>query len=678
MATLRGDSLVLTDTLQDFSNLDNLHETASTVIGGVTYVYAASRGSDLIQISTLDADGTLTPVGTLADTAGTTLEDVTALRVVEVGGNTFLVAGNAPSGSTTDGLTVFSVSDTPPYLTFADRVLNNSDPDTNLDGIFGIETVTTSGGTYIYAGGLSGDGLSVFELSAAGGLTSVQNIAEDATLELNGVFGIEAFTRFGTTYLAVGAETDDGLSIFSVNPDGTLTSVTDFDGAADGSLDGTTGLTTFAIGNDVYVFAPQFAGDAVTVLRFDGSALEVVQIIESATALNGLIEARVIEIGDRALLAVASRNGSAVQVFEIETDPLTGALGTLFPVQSIEANTGQGALSGANYLQTVEIDGRTFVLAAARNSDAINVYEVGGGDDVLEGTVGADDIAGGGGDDLVLANAGDDTVLGGDGDDELRGGSGDDTVEGGAGSDVVEGGSGEDLLRGDDGSDWIRGGSGDDAASGGDGNDTIRGGDDEDRLFGSDGADVLAGNAGDDLLRGGNDADELFGGAGEDDMNGEDGDDALSGGLGDDLIRGGDGDDAVQGGRGADTLVGNSGDDTLSGGGGDDRLIAGTGTDVLTGGSGADTFIWSNVNQSAQSGARDRITDFRANEDTIDLSGFAGTLTFVGATYTGSANEVRYNESIGRLYIDLDGDRASDFSIDLDGDPPIDANDLIL
>ena len=33
--------------------------------------------------------------------------------------------------------------------------------------------------------------------------------------------------------------------------------------------------------------------------------------------------------------------------------------------------------------------------------------------------------------------------------------------------------------------------------------------------------------------------------------------------------------------------------------------------------------------------------------------------------YTGAGNEVRYNENLGRLYADLDGDGSSEFAVDL-------------
>jgi len=66
---------------------------------------------------------------------------------------------------------------------------------------------------------------------------------------------------------------------------------------------------------------------------------------------------------------------------------------------------------------------------------------------------------------------------------------------------------------------------------------------------------------------------------------------------------------------------GGGGSDSINGGADDDLIWSQTGNDELSGGTGADTFIF-----GATSG-NDRITDFNASEDTLDLqysgAGFA-------------------------------------------------------
>uniref|UniRef100_UPI00155E7751 VWA domain-containing protein n=1 Tax=Vibrio cholerae TaxID=666 RepID=UPI00155E7751 len=68
---------------------------------------------------------------------------------------------------------------------------------------------------------------------------------------------------------------------------------------------------------------------------------------------------------------------------------------------------------------------------------------------------------------------------------------------------------------------------------------------------------------------------------------------------------------------GNDILNGGEGNDILYGQGGNDILIGGLGDDILTGGSGEDLFKWVDGDLD---GSTDRITDFKIDEDKIDLS----------------------------------------------------------
>ncbi len=130
-------------------------------------------------------------------------------------------------------------------------------------------------------------------------------------------------------------------------------------------------------------------------------------------------------------------------------------------------------------------------------------------------------------------------------------------------------------------------------------------------------------------------------------------------------MEGDDGEGRVSGAQGDDIVTGGADDDHLSGGSGSDSLDGGAGQDRMRGGEGADFFGFGSVSDSAQGNAtRDIIFDFNPDEDIINLSALPGTLTFVNS-YTGAGNEVRYNENIGRIYADLDGDGASEFAIDL-------------
>ena len=68
----------------------------------------------------------------------------------------------------------------------------------------------------------------------------------------------------------------------------------------------------------------------------------------------------------------------------------------------------------------------------------------------------------------------------------------------GAGNDTVDGGDGDDTMNGGAGNDTLNGNKGDDTLTGGEGSDTLNGGAGADNLSGGAGVDSLTGGAGDD------------------------------------------------------------------------------------------------------------------------------------------------------------------------------------
>ena len=210
---------------------------------------------------------------------------------------------------------------------------------------------------------------------------------------------------------------------------------------------------------------------------------------------------------------------------------------------------------------------------------------------------------------------------------------------------------------------------------------------------------MLDGSSGDDRLLGGANDDQIDGGSGDDRLNGGGGADQMSGGLGNDIYivsHAGDqvieddnpgdvdmvkasvdytlganvenlrlaGDDAIDGtgnalanklfgNAEANVLSGLAGDDRLSGGDGDDTLVGGDGRDILAGGAGSDTFRYLSASETgATAGTRDKIVDFAAGTDKIDLA--AIDADFVGGTandafsFVGAAAFSRHRGRIAR------------------------------
>ncbi|WP_226583046.1 FG-GAP-like repeat-containing protein, partial [Acuticoccus sediminis] len=335
------------------------------------------------------------------------------------------------------------------------------------------------------------------------------------------------------------------------------------------------------------------------------------------------------------------------------------------------------------------------------------------------GTAGDDEIAGNGKSDVLHGGTGDDVLRGLGGKDILSGDDGDDTLDGHAGADLLDGGRGADVVWGRAGFDTVdysmslpdvqvdigQGGVG----TGGDA--------DGDRYHGIDG---IIGSAGDDVLRGNNGGNHLRGGNGDDDLHGMTGNDLLWGGPGHDRLDGGDGHDfasyshaatgvraqlngrhgtgeaagdvfiSVEGLIGSkhnDILVGNGLNNQLSGNAGDDRLFGGKGVDVLrgnpgadflVGGSEADIFRFRSVRDS-NAVQSDWIDDFEKDLDRMDVSQIDAVassrgnqaFTFIGTSdFSNTAGELRFEHAgHSRTIIqgDIDGDRAADLIILLDG-----------
>jgi len=217
-------------------------------------------------------------------------------------------------------------------------------------------------------------------------------------------------------------------------------------------------------------------------------------------------------------------------------------------------------------------------------------------------------------------------------------------------------GDGDDVLDG-------RGGLFNGQFFGGNGNDRmdLRGaGPVPDTIFGDSGVDTILGTDGGDTIQG-------------------EGSDVPFGKVGIDLLLGGNGDDALDGGTGRDTLLGGSGDDTFAGG---------AGGDLMTGGQGRDTFLCvAATHIGTLAGNRDRIADFTARADLIDLtvvdanSNVASdqAFAFVGAAaFSNLAGQLRYLVVDRLLQGDTNGDGVADFSQELASLPALPVTDILL
>ncbi|MGH6735356.1 MAG: M10 family metallopeptidase C-terminal domain-containing protein [Methyloceanibacter sp.] len=379
------------------------------VIGAETFLFVAGGADQGISVFSVANDGSLTNVHNEPDSGGTVfLQGVQALATAVIGDDTILYAGG-----TEDGVTAFSVSasgeltpigglggnyrfeddvrsihtatvDGTPFLFTAARVNNvvsvfditdvdfdlsdNTDTvvdnvERELEGAAAVTTAVVGGRTFLFAAGSDDNGISVFEVSANGTLTNVDNVGDDAALELDFVFSLATAEIAGTTYLFAAGALDDGVSVFAVAADGSLVHMASIDDSLspDLELDNAFHLTTSVVGGNTFLTVAGSADDGVSVFRVDTTGLTI-----NGTAGNDIINA------------------------------LNSAPGQLLPSELGDIINGRGGND------TIAGLGGDDLLIGGHGSDRLNG---GAGDDVLTGGSGRDFLTGAPGSDLFDFNA---------------------------------------------------------------------------------------------------------------------------------------------------------------------------------------------------------------------------------------------------------------------------------
>jgi len=644
----------------------DLTSAVSVTIGGHVYIYGARAGRSGPVVYELGAGGSITQLSAGAPPLGAAID---AMAVATVAGQSVLLAVS------TEGNTITA------YRIGADGLPQLASTIAASSGIgFSQPTVLTTvsayGETFVIMGAAESGSLTVFRLAADGALVAVDHITDTLFSRFDGVTAVEAVT-VGDRVFVIAGGADDGLSVFTLLPDGRLLHLTSIADSAETTLNDITALAAVYAGGRIQIFASgegevgisQFELDlglpGATVLggagAMGGTSGDDLMVAGAATTLmNGgggddilVTAAGDVELWgrsgrDRFVISDGARNVTIMD-YQNGTDiiDLTGLpfLRGMAQVTFTSITGGAVLRYGNTTITVLTANGSTLLPSQFTGAGSVEitrfppgyVYVPGAPDPVENQMFGTETR------DVLIGSGENNLIEGYGGADRLDGGDGDDTLDGGTGADLLIGGAGNDLLAGGDGADLLDGGAGNDTLSAG------------------AGTDLLLGGAGADALQGGDDADRLYGGAGADALAGDAGDDWLDGGAADDRLSGGTGTDVLLGGAGADTLTG------------------GAGYDLLTGGPGADHFVFAPCDSGSAGLAPDLITDFTPGEDLIDLSGL-GLAEFIGAAgFGGVAGQVRYEMTggAGVVSIDLDGDALADLMIHLTGCPTLGATDFL-
>lgn len=616
------------------SYMSQITDMAHVQVGSHQYLFVSSASEHGISGYRIETTGQLTPSDHLGREQSLPVQTVTALGTAEVAGQNFLIA--AASGSSSLSVMAVGADGT---LTVTDHVLDSLG--TRFAGVGQLEVISVDGFTFVLAAGMD-DGLSLFTLTPNGQLVHLDSLPDSAGAALDGVSGLAAQAVSGGFEILTTAAGEAGLTLFRVN----LPNLGEVMAQASGTLTGTNGDDILSLSTGIDEGAGTLIGGAGDDILSDGAGSDV---------LTG---------GAGADTFLMAGDGQRDVITDIQVGVDTLDLSSWGQIYSVSQITVQSTAWGAILrFQDEELELRTLEGTPLDADDvALLLPQILSRMDVVIGPLQQDEVSPEPEPELPDPDR---RLIGTDGDDFLVGGSGNDYLNGSAGNDTLYGGEGNDQLGGSNGYDMIFGGPGNDLAGGGDQNDTMDAGAGNDWFSGGWGDDVVMGNTGDDKLAGSFDNDTVQGGAGNDSLGGGMGRDLLEGEDGNDVIGAGEGDDTLYGGQGHDKLNAADGNDQLFGGVGNDTLNGGHGNDTMLGGDGADVFMFNNYVSSGT----DIILDFELGTDSLRLIGLdlgreEGRLDKLNLTDSSYQGEAGVWIEFGSHQIFLDGVKAADLSLD--------------
>ena len=401
-----------------FDELDGAFSITTVKIGSATYALVGSFDDDGVQIINITNPAAPTAVYSISDgdsdgnnNTFDELDGARSITTVTIGSATYALV----VASNDDGVQIIDITN-PAAPTAVSSVTDDSTFD-ELDGAFGITTVTIDSSTYALVASATDNGVQIIDITNPAAPTAVSSVTDDSTFdELVGAFGITTVTISSSTYALVASSTDDGIQIIDISTPAAPTAVSSVtDGSTFDELDGARAITTVTINSSIYALVAAATDNGVQIIRISEppasltNPLAVSSVTDNTggfTTLSSAGDITTVQIGEftYAIVATLQDASGGIQIIDI-TNP-----GNPSPVSAITVeNTPSGVrLNGATDTATVKIGQSTYALVAAVFDDTVQVIDITNPADptaVLAIVDGRDDGVGGTFDTLGGANS---------------------------------------------------------------------------------------------------------------------------------------------------------------------------------------------------------------------------------------------------------------------------------
>jgi Ca2+-binding RTX toxin-like protein len=182
---------------------------AAAHVGASSYLFSVDYQTSVVTTYMVRLNGRLDEVTSYEPGDGSGFSGASALESLTIGGEEYLLL--AAAGSST--LTMFSIGQDG-YLSEVSQV--RDDQGTRFQNVDVIELLDYRGRTFLLAAG-SDLGLSLFEINPDGSLFHLKSIVDDQYTTLNKVTSISATAAGRIVQVVVASEGDEGVSIFDLD-----------------------------------------------------------------------------------------------------------------------------------------------------------------------------------------------------------------------------------------------------------------------------------------------------------------------------------------------------------------------------------------------------------------------------------------------------------------------------
>ena len=254
----------------DASHFSQFVETQFASFANRTYVFGAQAGKSGISTYNFQNNLNLNYQRKTADNDTIHIGDVVDLELTKIGSRSYLFAASAMDA----GVSVFRVSSRG-QLTHKDSVGPADGSGFSFPSV--IEVTKSAGKNYLLMGASGTGSISVFSVSYAGKLVETDYKLDDTHTRFGGVTAITSFQYADRTFVVAGGS-DDGLTLFELNPGGTLFTLATIEDQQNTCLTNVQAIAAHVFAGQIQIFAAGESEAGISQFSIDLGAVGSVQI----------------------------------------------------------------------------------------------------------------------------------------------------------------------------------------------------------------------------------------------------------------------------------------------------------------------------------------------------------------------------------------------------------------